>query len=388
MKISEKIDELIIYKCNGIISEAENEELNNWLKSDKSNTEAYKKNFSFYYKCKLSEVKNLPTAISEWHKLKPKLHKEKSVRRLIHRIAQYAAIIAIIIGVVYITNRQEEKTQIAEISNLVKPSGKIQAFLQLSTGEQIQISKESQQALSQVINIEQDSTGAIKYNQYKQAIQTKTEYNTIIVPKSSEYKFTLSDGTKVWLNSDSELRFPVNFSSSSRDVYLKGEAYFEVTSNKHKPFDVIFGTTKVEVFGTSFNVSAYKEDKMIEVALLEGKVQFVTEQEVVTLKPGFMVKMNNHTKEIKISHVDVNAISAWKNGTFIFEDMLLTEIMKKLERWYNVKINIENEELRNIRFTGAATKYRDIEYILRIISKTKTFKYKIEGEKINIYKNK
>jgi ferric-dicitrate binding protein FerR (iron transport regulator) len=208
---------------------------------------------------------------------------------------------------------------------------------------------------------------------------TSTGENTLIVPVGGIYAVNLSDGTKVWLNSKSSLKYPVEFSGNKRTVTLEGEAYFEVSKNAHSPFTVKTNSGKVTVLGTHFNVSAYAEDKLFAATLAEGKVQVsetnVKNNESVVLRPGQQARASNAV--LNVVEVDPSVYTAWKDGKFYFENENLKSILNKMSRWYNFNVKFEQKSLEQIKFTGIVLKQEPIENLLDIISKTSNVKYKI-----------
>ncbi len=212
------------------------------------------------------------------------------------------------------------------------------------------------------------------------ALQGKTTgENTLIVPVGGIYAVNLSDGTKVWLNSKSSLKYPVEFSGSKRTVTLEGEAYFEVSKNQHSPFTVKTNSGNVTVLGTHFNVSAYAEDKLFAATLAEGKVQVsetnTKNNELVILKPGQQARASNAV--LNVVEVDPSVYTAWKDGKFYFENENLKSILNKMSRWYSFNVKFEQKSLEQIKFTGIVLKEEPIENLLDIISKTSNIKYKI-----------
>lgn len=211
---------------------------------------------------------------------------------------------------------------------------------------------------------------------------TSTGDNTLIVPVGGIYAVNLSDGTKVWLNSKSSLRYPVEFSGDKRTVTLEGEAYFEVAKNPHSPFTVKTKSGNVTVLGTHFNVSSYIEDQAFATTLAEGKVS-VTDiadaaKTAVVLKPGQQARINHKTDGIvKVVEVDPSVYTAWKDGKFYFENENLKSILTKMSRWYNFNVKFESKSLEQIKFTGIVLKEEPIDHLLDIISKTSNIKYKI-----------
>lgn len=193
-------------------------------------------------------------------------------------------------------------------------------------------------------------------------------YNTLLVPRGAEYKVSLADGTLVWLNSESELRYPVRFSGNRRTVYLKGEGYFVVAPDKDRPFTVSTGDdVDVRVLGTKFNVSAYAGDEEIVTTLAEGSVEIVMSGDSTRMQPNEQVVFNKKEKTFYSGEVDASVYSAWKDGKFIFEDQPLERIMERLKRWYDMEVFYANDEVREYRLTGDLKKYENFEQAVRMI---------------------
>jgi len=212
--------------------------------------------------------------------------------------------------------------------------------------------------------------------------RTSTGDNTLIVPVGGIYAVNLSDGTKVWLNSKSSLKYPVEFSSDKRTVTLEGEAYFEVAKNPNSPFTVKTKSGNVKVLGTHFNVSSYTEDQVFAATLAEGKVKVsmiadTSDKRAIIITPGQQAKINNKNNAIEIAEVDPSVYTAWKDGKFYFENENLKSILTKMSRWYNFNVRFENKSLEQIKFTGIVLKEEPIDRLLDIISKTSNIKYKI-----------
>jgi transmembrane sensor len=206
--------------------------------------------------------------------------------------------------------------------------------------------------------------------------------NTLMVPVGGIYAVNLSDGTKVWLNSKSSLKYPVEFSGGKRAVTLEGEAYFEVAKNPHSPFIVKTKSGNVTVLGTHFNISSYPEDADFTTTLAEGKVKVFGYGETlkkasVILKPGQQAQVSKNSAAAKITEVDPENFTAWKDGKFYFQNENLKSILNKMSRWYNFKVRFEDKSLEQIKFTGIVLKEQPVDYLLGIISKTSNIKYKI-----------
>lgn len=201
------------------------------------------------------------------------------------------------------------------------------------------------------------------------------QYNTITTPTGGQYTVVLPDGSKVWLNSESSLKFPTNFTGNERRVMLSGEAYFEVAKNKAKPFHVQSRNADVEVLGTHFNITAYADEDINKTTLLEGSVKITSGNNNCIIKPGEQATLTNNT-QLKVAKTDVEEAVAWKNGYFMFANENIHDIMKKLSRWYGVKVIFENPEI-NETFGGTISKFKNISEVLKIIGETGTIHFKI-----------
>jgi transmembrane sensor len=211
-------------------------------------------------------------------------------------------------------------------------------------------------------------------------------YNTIETPVGGQFQIVLADGTKVWLNAMSSLKFPVAFSGgNSRSVELKGEAYFEVTHNKHKPFRVNTLNQTVDVLGTHFNVSAYADEPNIKTTLLEGSVWLVAGKKNVLLKPGEQATLHN---DFRVAAVNTEDVVAWKNGYFSFDDERLETIMKAVSKWYGVKVVFDDENLKDVRLGLVSARFSNLSSLLKIIQQTSNSDFRIEGSTVHFSEKK
>lgn len=237
-------------------------------------------------------------------------------------------------------------------------------------------------------------------------------YNEIIVPLGEKSQLILADGTHIWINSSSKLRYPVNFSKNNRTVYLEGEAYFDVTKKEDQPFIVSTPDLNVKVLGTAFNVKNYPGDKKAVTTVVRGLVSVESKKELtkpVLLKPNEnMILTTVVSKEVKevneqIVHdnrimptveaiinktVNVEAITSWKDQMLVFSDEPLEEVALKMERWYNVKVFIENESLKKERYRGKFVNNETIYQVLEVINYTTPIRYSIKNNEIYIDKRK
>lgn len=325
-----------------------------------------------------------------WKRITPVFVNRK--KRLYLWWMRIAAIIIVLIGVYFVWQiRQMPTEKFVPVAEVVKiESGSPKAILVMNAGEPIELKEGESRQVADVFGVKviQDSTGGLRFEDREGAEEEEIGKSSVIVPEKGKYFVILSDGTKVWINSDSELEFPNRFGEDIREVKLKGEAYFEVTSDSRKPFYVLAGETKVHVLGTAFNVSAYREDRQTEVALLRGKVSFDVKDKVYVLVPGEIATLNRERGETIIRKGDVAAIVDWKAGRFNFEDMSLEELTVKLSRWYGVTFVFSDEAVKKMRFSGAMTKYRTLDYVLDMISKTTDVTFSLKENRVTVSSKK
>ncbi|MCB6973865.1 MULTISPECIES: FecR domain-containing protein [Butyricimonas] len=321
-----------------------------------------------------------------WKRITPILERR---RRLWYAWgSSVAAVVMVLVGAFFVWRGQREIKGESNVfaSVLQVESGSAKAILVTSSGKRIELKEGETRQVADIsgVGVIQDSTGGVRFEDKGMPGEGIRENNTIVVPRKGEYFVELSDGTKVWINSDSWLEFPNRFYGDSREVSLQGEAYFEVASNPDKPFYVHLGEVKVRVLGTAFNVTAYENDGLTEVALLHGKVSFDVGKEAYALEPGEVASLNKENGKTTIREGDVRMIIDWKTGKFNFEDMPLEVLTVKLSRWYGVSFVFVDEEAKGLRFSGAVTKYRSLDYVLNMISKTTNVKFEEEEGKVVI----
>lgn len=208
--------------------------------------------------------------------------------------------------------------------------------------------------------------------------------NLIKTPRGGEYQVVLSDGTKVWLNAESSLRFPGTFAADCRKVYAEGELYFEVVRDEQKPFLVVSGKSVVEVLGTEFNVRNYT-DTPYSTTLVKGSIALKYEQgEPVKLKPGQQAVLNEQTSAFTVAEVNVESFIAWKNGYFLFDNMSLEEIMNELARWYDIEVFFANEAIRNERFSVELPRHEHFREMVQILERTGCVHFSIDKQAVTV----
>lgn len=239
--------------------------------------------------------------------------KVETAETIVWGVISSAAAVLLLVGIfhVYYTNRKEPVPEtLPKISLLESKHGEREAILQFPSGNEVMLGRENDRTvpLAEGIVLKSDSVKNL-FPQPESGKDVMTEeYHTVIVPRGGEYNLTLADGTNVWLNSDSKLKFPLHFVGNQRAVYLEGEAFFEVTSDSLKPFVVKTAEVNVKVLGTSFNVMNYTDEAKVEVALLKGKVKFedTRNRQTRALVPGEVVRMDKASTSIVLTKEDVS----------------------------------------------------------------------------------
>ena len=261
--------------------------------------------------------------------------------------------------------------------------GVVKARLELADGRKVELDHGTQLRIKEIGGTEiETSEKMIKYTG-KDSVTAGERFNTLIVPRGGEYALELADGSRVWLNSESTLKYPVCFAGDMRKVEMTGEGYFEVAKNVGKPFVVTVDGVDVRVLGTSFNISAYREE--VVTTLVDGKVQLRRGMDSVILFPNQQGGWSKEKKAFEIKQVDARNYTLWKDGIFYFSDMDLETILDDMARWYNVNIFYVNPALKVKKFSVEIKRYENINEILRRIEQTKRVKFDIKDRTISVY---
>ena len=379
------IARLIASSLVGTLTEEEQQELDAWRGVSEEHERLYQQ---------LTDDENQPMEQARfasfnsevnWSNLLHKKNQEKR-KRLYFRLARYAAVlfIPVCVGLYFLLSGKSSTLPEAVIT--ISP-GSYKAHLTLADGKVVDLTTDrgdihaiSEQAI--ILNGEQLIS-------YQDTLLKKGEeliYNELHVPVSGEYQLRLSDGTLVFLNSATKIRFPVRFIGDTREVELEGEAYFEVVANEKMPFVVKTSHYDVTALGTQFNVSAYPDDTRIRTVLVEGAV-LVSGGEVekgVRLKPNELFTLDVVSRQATVETVRAAHYTMWKSGKFGFLDERLEDMMKMVERWYDLEVVFMDEELKDFRFGLFANRHESIEPLLRIFEQNGKVKIEREGKTLTI----
>lgn len=295
-----------------------------------------------------------------------------------------AASIALVAGISLYYNQQHsspESTRFKAYTNDI-PAGMNKAYLTLASGKKLALTNSVNGILAEEagIKITKTADGQLVYTITDQGKKGITGYNRIETPRAGQYQLNLPDGTRIWLNSASSLKYPSSFAAlKERKVELSGEAYFEVAKDKTHPFIVKSGRQEIRVLGTHFDVSAYPDEQLIKTTLLEGSVKL---NQQITLKPGEQSSMAG--EKFSVKEVNVNDAVDWKNGEFVFTNESLTSILKKVSRWYDVEIRYVHTPVDMPTFTGSVSRAENISSVLKMLEETSNVRFTIEGRKISV----
>lgn len=323
----------------------------------------------------------ISSAIS-FDKPKQKISRLKNI----YRYTAAAAILMLAgLSVFFYVHHKPEKEALASSGN-IKP-GESKAVLITANGKEIVLNSALDTTKLVALNpgIKSVSADGLIYKQSDEASGKAVGVNVLKTPKGGQYHIVLPDGTTVWLNSASELKFPSTFSSASRDVELKGEAYFEVAkyAGKGWTFNVKSDRQVVQVLGTKFNISAYENETFVKTSLAEGKVRVTGSGlgKSFTLKPGQESALNTKSSEIKVYDAEIADAIAWKEGLFVFDNENLFSAMNKISRWYDVEI-IYHGEVKDKALWGTISRTEKIESLLKTLASTGVAKFKIEERRV------
>jgi transmembrane sensor len=317
--------------------------------------------------------------------------KQKSKGKIIIGKLSLVAAASVIAAICFITlySPVQKNVSVAAgtINNEIKKStdvvpGGNKAILILGDGSSVVLDAVSNGTIATEKNIQirKLKDGQIDYS--LSGKQNAVTYNTLSTPRGGQYSITLSDGTKVWLNSSSSLRFPTSFTTNQREVELTGEGYFEVAKNPSKPFKVHVNEMEVQVLGTHFNIMAYQDEAMSKTTLLEGSVRINKNTATALLKPGQQIKIRRGENTGSIEEANIEEAIAWKNGMFYFNGATIEVIMRQLQRWYDIDVVYEGAVSEH--FNGAISKNVGIAKVFEMLELTGAVHFRIQGKKIHV----
>ena len=375
---------MIFLHVQGMTDNAQEKELNEWRSVSPRHEELFQRMLSSEHVEKSISrfVKTEEEEERGWRQLQQKARSGRSVRKI--KWFPYAAAIVLILSVggVFYFSGDKEQTEILPIAkNEVQVPGS-RAVLILPDGRKVDLENEVLRSdLAQSDSLLLVSARSLKYRDIDSPDTTEI-FHTLEIPRGGEYLLTLSDGTMIYLNSESTLSFPVKFQGKERKVYLTGEAYFKVAKNTEHPFVVTAGELEVLVTGTTFGVRAYKDEKDIQTTLESGQVTVRVEGKSVKLVPNKQVLFNKSTMGLEVRDVDVDLYLAWVDGRLVYDNCPLEKILTDLGRWYNIDVFYSRDELRSYHFSLNMKKHEEFTQVLELIGKTGEVQFEIKDNTV------
>ena len=355
-----------------------------WLDTSDANQAEYEKIKRLYQVVSYRDKNKTFNTEFAWKQVrKQTIAKKKTFRLPIW--TRYAAMIAIIvfIGMIYFSKQPASTISEVNMEEFSQPT------LLLENGEKIALTEESFSMQEKHVVIKNDAKNKLVYEPQEEEEEITIQNNHLVIPKGKTYQLLLSDGTRIWLNSETEITYPTRFVGNKREITLIGEAFLEVAKNKEKPFIVNANGMEIKVLGTSFNVSCYTADNTISTTLVEGSVSVKAEnKKTVTITPSEQFIYNRDNTKTAIRIVNTELFTSWIDGKYIFKDATLEDIIKKLQRCYDFSVNYEDEKLKHNRYSLVAERDTNIDQLLEVISYTSNIKLERTNNIIYIKKIK
>ena len=385
MKEAFEIARIIQKSLKGELSEAEERQLSDWRKVSEENERAFQRMISEnFYTVGMEKLETYDYRVAYGRFLQRK-YQQRRKRRFLINMARVAAVALpfIIALVLYIgLNREKEQTLRPSLATNILP-GTSKAVLTLANGQMIPLGEEAADSTIITDGTQINASGSgVTYASNGES--GSIVYNKLEIPRGGEFCLTLSDGTKVWLNSETSIQYPVAFGAKERRVFVQGEAYFEVAKDVKKPFTVQFMSSSVTVLGTSFNIRAYPEEKQSQTTLAEGSVRIYSPGSSMLLKPGEQAEVNVLSGEMVKKEVEVKSFTSWKDGRFVFEQQPLEDIMRTLERWYDIRVIFRDEGAKRISLSGNLKRYGDFSQVMKMLQMTGDVRFELYGNDVYI----
>lgn len=390
LRKAERISYLIAGHLNNRLTPEEQDELDDWITESDENLELFEK---------LTDEDNIEMAMQQYQQLeKEKAGAFKGIKTAIDvkkrhgglkKLWPYlvaASVLFIIASIYFIPDKNQNLRNEKPIAQNLKAgdvkAGGDKAVLTLSDGRAVILDSTGSGTIAHEgdIKINKNETGEIVYN----GTGGQPAYNSVSTPRGGQYKVVLSDGTGVWLNAESTLRFPAGFTTANREVELKGEGYFEVAKNTAKPFFVKVITASgdggtIKVLGTHFNINGYYDDGSVKATLLEGSIQVEKNGERKTISPGEQAVIND---KVSIVKADVTEETAWKDGKFLFRDATVKSIGEQLKRWYDVEVVYQGSIIHH--FNTETSRDIPLSKLLDALEGTGQVKFELNGRTLTI----
>ena len=377
--------ELLYRKLENRLTEEEVKHFEMWMQD--IDHQRYYRNLQSFYELREDGRPDSAEVNRAWIDLQSRINKQglkPGRNRLLWR-GVVAASIIILLGVIPLIVPQDVKNVSSEAEIQIRP-GHRNAILELADGKVYNLTNLEYGGNNRISeNIIVDSC-CLDYLRPDTLIPVALAWHKVIVPRGGEFQISLEDGTRVWLNSESTLKYPEVFTGTTREVFLEGEAYFEVAKDKDKPFIVKTKEQSIEALGTKFNISAYPTDSLLTTTLLEGSVLLTTQNLLhpTVLKPNEQFVYNKRTRSALLQQVDANRFVSWTTGYYYFPEQSLEAILYRLSHVYGVQFTVKSEALKRRTFTGTFYRGQSIKDIMEIIHLSIPVRYKIDDHHVTI----
>ena len=391
------IARLIAASIKGDATADEEKELNAWVAESIQNRERFEQwrneellayKIRNYYQVDSDAIyQKMDRMIRNANIAEPAVHPKK-IRSLWPRIAVAASIILAISIVGYFVLHKPIKENYAadRLPPDVSPGGN-KAFLVLGNGQRISLTDAGNGTIAEQAgrSIKKTADGMVVYDRSNTEGQPAEQvYNTVEIPRGGQYQITLGDGSKVWLNAASSLKYPAVFNGPDRQVELTGEACFEIAKDKVHPFKVKTAHQTVEVLGTVFNINSYADEKNIATTLIEGAVKVTGENRPVIIRPG--EQAINNGQQIQVAQANIDNVIDWRNGDFYLNRVNFRVAMRKIARWYDIEVIYDASVPDNIESGGWISRSKPLSAVLNAMERTGQVHFKIEGKKVYVSK--
>lgn len=372
------IADLIIAELTGKIDDTGRNELENWKHETPEHLRLYNLYQSPDFIARKFEFIKEYSAIEAYQEFAGRVKQAKRRKRTLVLYRYVAAVVLLFVlgGSFYFFH--DTKDEPIVFVQKIQP-GSCKAILTEPDGTKIDISDTT------FLAFVQKSVMSRKNEEEKEVAETL--YHTITIPRGGEYDLLLSDGSRLRMNSESEIRVPLTFEKGQREVFMKGEIYFDIVRDSLAPFVVHTHQGDIRVLGTSFNVRDYQDEDFLETTLVNGKVAFEREGNYSYLKPGEQLRFNKEDGKTTVKTVDVLLYCSWKDGRFVFEKQRLEVIMNTIARWYNINVFYESSSVKDILFTGNIKRYGDLEQVVSMLKLINKIDIKIKDRNVFVRSN-
>ena len=379
----DEIADLITARITGTIDEAGRMKLEDWILASPENARLYERYTSEEFIVDKFRFIAEHDISASYQELMLKVKRAEQKRKV--RFYRYAGVVAFFIllgGILYLGKENIVLSKPEKVARIIP--GTYKAILTLADGSQVDLSEiKTDRKLDKEGTHMRIMSGAIRYATSDTSVMEE-QYHTISIPRGGEYTLTLSDGSVLQMNSESEIRYPASFRSGTREVFMKGEVFFQVARDTTSPFVIHSEQGEIRVLGTSFNVRDYGDENFLETTLVNGKVAFERAGEQYTLLPGEQLRLDKRSGQTAVMPVDTRLYCSWTEGRFVFEKQRLEDIMNTLSRWYDIHVSYENQSLKDVLFTGNLKRYGELAPILDMLTLINKIDIEVDGNRVMI----